>query len=82
MYEADWVNEMSAITLYLIRMTHKNDVYYLKEYDIKTNKAEWTTKFMRGHHFTEEDKAKEFMKLYMSTRDNCDIYTHQGMWVI
>ena len=81
MYEADWVKDMSGIKIYIIRMTHNKNVYYLKEYDIKTNEAKWTTKFMRGHHFTEEDKAKKFMKLYMSSRDSCDIYTHEGVWV-
>ena len=82
MYNADWVNDMSEITIYIIRMIQNKNTYYLKEYDIKTNEAKWTTKFMRGHHFAEEKKAKKFMKLYMSSRDNCDIFTHQGMWVI
>ena len=81
MYNADWVNDMSEITIYLIRRIHNKDVYYLKEYDIDTNKAKWTQKFMSAHHFVDEDKAKEFAKLYMSARD-VDIYTHEATWVI
>ena len=81
MYKADWVKTMSEETIYLIRKIHNKDAYYLKEYDIKTNKAKWTKKFMRAWHFLEEGNADEIITLHLSTR-NCDIYKHEAMWVI
>ena len=73
--------DMSEITLYLIRRVFKKEVYYLREYCIKSNKAEWTPNFMHAHHFLEEKKAKKFIQKHLPTRD-CDIYTHEAMWVL
>ena len=81
MYKADWVNDMSDITIYLIRKIHNKEVFYLKEYDIKSNKAKWTKKFMSAHHFVEKEKATNFIALHLPSRD-CDIYKHEAMWVI
>lgn len=81
MYNADWVNDMSEITIYLIRKIHEKEVFYLKEYNIQNNKAKWTKKFMSAHHFVEEGKAEEFISLYLPSRE-CDVYEHGAMWVI
>ena len=81
MYSAEWIKNMSDSMTYAIRMTHDNEDFYLKEYDVQFNKANWTKKIIHAHLFTEKEDATEFIALYLPSRE-CDIYEYSTMWVI
>jgi len=72
---------MSDVTIFLIRKVHNKTIYYLNEYDLRTNQAVWTTKFMSAYHFCDEIRAKKFIDTHLQGR-NCDILEQPAMWVI